>query len=146
MITRTRRYHRKSHPVNGWFDVSPSSPDARTYAGFDSDIDDWDCDTWKLYYMRNKQYLGKAKAQEVFMTDVGRTSACCPWLELCKYDCQFITYLKSEGLDYESIWSDIACFASNITSSAKNLSKFLVPAGLFIGGLMVYDQIEKRRK
>ena len=137
----------------GWFDTDkiPTSPDTSTYLGLPPDLDDWNCSAWQIYLERNKQSFGIVKAREYFMIDVGRLHAFSDMGD-CKYDCDFVDYLRDNGIEYNNPITNVYCGFENITQSAENITtfgtnvtKWIFPIAV-IGGIayLFKDEIKKQ--
>lgn len=142
--------------------ILPSSPVASTYAGFPMDMDDWDCESWKQYYIRNKAALGKTQAVSIVNKDSYRIGIFAN-AHSCPYDCDFASYMAGEGLDPSNIFSSIYCggtkvvknvvnatvdtskVLSNVTSAAESVtSSKLLTLGLIAGfGYLAYNHFKK---
>lgn len=135
-------------------DTLPTSPVASTYAGFPTDMDDWSCAQLRNYYEANKAALGKDRALDIIKIDWGNLSDLSyntPGF-VCKYDCDFIRYFRTEGVDFSSIVSSAACGANNLVNSAENVTEVVKDAsgssllriGLIVGGgLLAYKYFSK---
>ena len=93
-----------------WWDTikKPTAPDVSTYNGLPDDLDDWGCSDWQVYHTRCKKIYGLAQANEFFYIDVARLHAFSD-MWICKYDCDFLQYLKNNGIEYNSIISNSFC-------------------------------------
>jgi hypothetical protein len=135
--TRTR------HIVNGFFyDDVPSSTDSSTYFGLPSDQADWNCTQWMEYYKRNVTSLGKEKAIFTVSTDMENMGAFSD-LSWCKYDCNFMDYMRREGFPLESFFSDMFCTVQEagevVTGSTDTILKLVKAiAPIAIIGIAVY--------
>jgi hypothetical protein len=133
----------------GLFDtIRPSSPDASSYIGFPADMDDWNCEQWKQYYIRNKASLGKTKAVSILNNDSLRIGMFAN-VHSCPYDCQWATYMAGEGLDPSNIFSTIYCttvtavntgssvvnVASNVVGTVDKITSSKIVTTLLIGGI-----------
>lgn len=133
----------------GFWDIfdtikSPTSPAPSTYAGFPADIDDWGCGQWYLYHRANAELYGVEIANKYLINDFERLN---PFADAwaCKYDCDFLNYLKNNGINYTNFISDIYCTAENLTSATRTtsesvakLSKIILPLALIGGAYYIY--------
>lgn len=119
----------------GWWDdifdeiKTASSPSLETFSDLPADLDDWSCSNWQLYITRNEAIYGIAKAREYFYVDFDRLHQFASAWD-CKYDCDFIRFLNSKGIDYSSILSNVYCTAENLTGVAEKwtrTSKIWIP-------------------
>jgi hypothetical protein len=101
----------------------PSSPLPSTYAGFGPDIDDWACDTWKEYYIRNKAAFGKEKAQTILNRDIANTNSFSGHIQWCKYDCEWVKYFASEGLKTGNVFSESYCAGTAVVSAVEHTAE-----------------------
>lgn len=99
--------------------ILPSSPVGSTYAGMPMDMDDWECEDWKQYYLRNKYALGKEQAVSIVNKDSYRIGIFAN-AHYCPYDCDFATFMANEGLDPSNIFSSIYCGATKVTKNVVN--------------------------
>jgi hypothetical protein len=149
---RSKAIRKKSAVLSGMFDtVRPNSKFAQTYNDLPQDMDDWGCSNWKDYYNRNKAAGGKAYAVSLINSETERVGS---WADvhMCKYDCDFVRYFRSEGIDTGNIVSKLFCSVDNVVSAAQNttdsvntVSKIVsnplvIIAGLTLTGFIVYKK------
>jgi hypothetical protein len=107
-----------------WYSsVKPTSPIASTYLGLNPDLDQWSCADFVTYWKRLKASgIGLQAAKDIFLNDIGNTGA---WasVNLCKYDCSFVNYFKSEGFtDIGNIFSNALCAANTVIVATGNVA------------------------
>lgn len=149
IVPRSYKKRKKNYSkLNGWFsDTKPLSPYPQTYSDLPSDMDDWGCDQFRLYYVRNKNIMGKAKALELIINEYDNLSSLSTIYNWCKYDCELVDFFKAEGAPVSTnLIAQAYCASSNVvgavgsvtesignvadTFSSLTSSKFLVVAGL----------------
>ena len=140
--------------INGFWDFldtqrKPSSIYPTTYQGLPSDMDDWGCDAWKIYYTRNKQAGGKVYAMDVMNLDAERVHSFAD-LSTCKYNCEFVKFMRGEGFSIDSFISDLYCdttgIVSSVTGGVSTISKFILPIVLIGGSLIGYNYYKDNYK
>jgi hypothetical protein len=152
---RSKLVRKKSMVLAGMFDtVRPNSKYPQTFEGLPEDMDDWGCSNWKDYYNRNKTAGGKSYAVTLVSAELERVGG---WADvhLCKYDCEFVKYFRSEGIAIGHIISNLFCSIDNVAAAAENttdsvntVSKIIsnplvIIAGLGLGGYIVYNKFIK---
>jgi len=162
-MSRIRKVRKSSQlGVYLWEDLTPSSQYPQTYAGFPPDMDDWNCDQFKMYYQNNKAIIGKVAALQLIQNEAAKLSFTSTISNWCKYDCDFVNYFKNEGLTTGNIFSTLYCATSNVvdavgsvTGAVSNTADFfsgltknkLLMAGLLAGGAYYfYNRYEETRK
>jgi len=133
--------------------ILPTCPNINTFVGLPTDQDDWYSNEWQIYSMRMTDIYGQQKSNEYLLTDFGRVGSFSN-LGYSKYDCDFIKFLKSIGLEYNSIVTNIYCTAENITEIAEKTSKtgadlgsLILPIALIGGVFYLFgDEIKKAFK
>ncbi len=141
--------------------VLPTSPVSTSYAGFPTDMDDWNCEQWKQYYLKNKAVLGQEKAISIVNNDGYRIGVFAS-VHACAYDCTWASFMASEGLDPSNIFSmafcsiksttqtattiigDAGVIATNITGATKSITSTpIMPIILLVGaGLIGYKLLK----
>lgn len=104
--------------------VIPSSPLRESYSGFPPDCDNWTCAQWKQYYIINKSKLGKDKAEYYLNNDTDRIGMFSTGMK-CAYDCDFINFFRSEGININSITSNLWCGTVNLAQATKNTTSVI---------------------
>jgi hypothetical protein len=147
----------------GWYDtILPSSQIPATYQGFPLDMDDWTCEQWKAYYLRNKEAQGQAKAKEIFDIDSSRIGMFSYGKSYCTFDCELLKFFAGEGLNYSSFVTNVYCGLVNITSAGKDVTqsasnvtgflssltgnKLIMWGLLAYGGYRLYDYHANKKK
>lgn len=102
--------------------VMPSSLVLSTFQGFPMDMDDWNCEQWKQYYLRNKAAQGKDKAISIINNDSARVGMFAD-LQYCTYDCDWSAFFAKEGIDPSSIFSYTFCGIVGVTKNAVDIAK-----------------------
>ncbi len=97
-------------------DVLPSSPVASSFAGFPRDMDDWNCEQWKQYYIRNKAALGQTQAVSILNSDSYRISIFAD-VHSCPYDCDWANYMAGQGMDPSNIFSMVYCGGTKVVKN-----------------------------
>jgi len=138
----------RSKNVNGWFHTDPSSPVAATYISFPLDMHDWSCGQWKSYYIANVQHLGKTKAMEIFEFDASQQGYFSDFGD-CKYECDFMDYLRNEGFEVHSFWGTAYCGIGEAAETAGEYAS-VAAAGvstLFLigGGVLAFILLKKAK-
>lgn len=97
------------------------------------DLDIWNCADWQMYHQAlEEHYKSTNKANLLwksawlhednycFITGI----AVCPNTSYCRYDCDFVEYLASKGMEVGQLVSNIYCDLSsvvlNVTEAAEN--------------------------
>lgn len=152
MLRQSLYSKNRSTGVQGYFNTYPSSPVASTYQDLPEDTHEWNCTQWIEYYKRNKTALGQDQAVYIISSDMESNG---PFSDLasCKYDCNFMNYMRSEGVPIESAWSDIYCSVTDVvkvaTTTTKTLAdvmKILLPIGIVVGvGYIGYTALQKTK-
>ncbi len=143
----------KGPNVDVWYDTKePGSPRADTYADLPEDQDDWGCNQWKIYYDRNKAEFGAQKAKEITLIDIEKLSI---WANIyyCKYQCEWIDYMKKEGFPVDNIISNLFCSIAEGTETVRSMSKAgnvvakaLIPVGLIVGVFYLFTNWKNIKK
>ncbi len=157
MIERRKYLRQKSYKLNGWYDtVLPKSKYTSTYSDLTEDMDDWDCSVWMLYHKRNKDLGGSEYAYNLIESETQRVGYFSD-LGLCFKDCDFIEYFRSEGFTVGTFLGDLICdftgtvkgvtgSAKNIAANTESLTKYIIPLAAIGGGLLLYNEYDKRKK
>jgi hypothetical protein len=122
----------------------PTSPDPTTFKGFPVDQDDWSCAQWKQYYENNKKAYGKRKALSIIDIDTSNIGVLAKG-NYCRYDCDFVNFFTSEGLNTGNLISKTYCAANNVADAASNVAKTvsdftgskIIMTGLLMAGSFV---------
>lgn len=107
--------------VQGFFsDNLPTITDSTVLYGLPKDMDDWECENWKSYYLKVKSKFGKQRAIEVINIDSERASAFSSIKNGCKYNCEFTSFFKREGLKTGNIFSNLFCATDSVVTTATD--------------------------
>jgi len=91
-------------------------------------LKNWGCTEWILYHKALAAQVGKTKAAEIWTTYFKRLSVWSSVYNWCKYNNEFSSYLKAQGIDVGNIFSDI----HNAASSAAKTTLSLLNIGIKI--------------
>lgn len=126
----------------------------------------WTCADWKAWHIKlEEHYKNTAQANIVweqawaapdnqcwFLGQVG-----CPDTSYCRYDCAFVAYLKSKGIDVGNIVSHTTCnlsavvidiveAASNVSTGLNNTSKAMKWGIPLAAGVLGYAWVSSTSK
>jgi hypothetical protein len=144
-----------------------STPIYDTFTNYWNGVDTWGCTHWKIWHQKLEAYYGDTmQANQIWepaWNDPDNEcwalgSFGCPQTANCRYDCDFVKYLKSKNLPIGNLISNTTCDISNvisaITTSASNIAtgaqqssavlSALLPIGVAVlGGLWIYNKAKK---
>lgn len=102
-----------------YWPVSPGISDSDVLQGLPDDLDNFSCAQWQTYYLRLKQKYGKDFALLKIQEEGERVGV---WADLhaCKYNCDFISFFKSEGLQGGNLFSKVFCAVDTVADTVTD--------------------------
>ncbi|MEM9859405.1 MAG: hypothetical protein AAF843_18770 [Bacteroidota bacterium] len=87
----------------------------------------WNCTDWMLWHKAMVPVIGKQAANDKFIQAFEGQGSFDYHFNFCKYDCDWVNYFRSQGLDMGHLLSNLVCTATDVTEdvtgAAGDLSK-----------------------
>lgn len=99
----------------------PYDTDPKTISG---------CNNWKLWHISLVDQYGRAKANLLFEEAWENQSFWGSDYNFCKYDCDWVNYFKSQGLDVGHLLSNITCKTTDVAEDVLDTAGELTQGGI----------------
>jgi hypothetical protein len=99
----------------------PYDTDPKTISG---------CNNWKLWHISLVDKYGRAKANLIFEEAWENKSAFSYDYNFCKYDCDWSSYFKSQGIDIGHLLSNVICKTTDVSEDVLDTAGEISQGGI----------------
>lgn len=91
---------------------------------------DWGCNDWVVWHKRLVEAYGQNQANEIWVNAWESQSFWDTQFNFCKYDCDWSTYFKSQGLDAGHLLSNIVCKGKDVSEDVLDSAGEITKGGI----------------